>query len=131
VIAFVVAAILSVGYVLFNIVPQVAPIAQGCKVGKSVVCLIMVNMCHCKRNYAAGNRVRLPVGCTAPLTLIACPCKAYQLAYKPPLWMIFFVIYWHGIVLIVFFNRAIFFAIGMKINCPKYPAIIINIALSF
>jgi hypothetical protein len=67
------------------IVAQVAALAQGRKVKKAVVILIMVYVGHGKYNPAAGNGVRLVVNSPAPLAHTPCPVKPYKAAYQFPL----------------------------------------------
>jgi len=92
---FVIPSIFSIGNMVFKIMLQVAPLAQCSKVFKIIICFIMVNVCHGKHYTASGNWVRFIVFSKAPFTFIFSTGKPDQPAYQCPLWMIFFVIYWH------------------------------------
>jgi glucan phosphoethanolaminetransferase (alkaline phosphatase superfamily) len=86
--SFVISAVFSVCHMLFNVVLQMAPLAKGGKVFKTVVCFVVVNMGNSKHYLTTRYRVWLVVLCAAPLTLIACPGKPDKPAYKRPFGMI-------------------------------------------
>jgi len=62
-----VAAILSVGHMLFNIMSKMTALAQSRQVAETVVGFIMIHMRHSKHHFTPRNWVRFIIYRTTPL----------------------------------------------------------------
>jgi hypothetical protein len=122
-VAFPISPVFPVFYVLFQIMVQVAALAEGAEVGIVVVCLVVVHVGCGEHHTRAGDGMRFVVRGSAlgeagrALAAAPCPLHYSRADFGEPVGRVFGVVNGHGQKgLIGFISKILYWVIYIAIN---------------